>query len=451
MKNLLNKQKYFLIFIFTIAFFLRIGYAFLEKIPTYADATGYDKIGKNIAEGKGYRISNGSIQDDEAVLWPPGYPFFLGIIYRIFGHRYPAVWIMQSIIGAFVCILIFFIANKLFDQKVAYLSAVISAICFNLVIYPAMLLSETLFFLLLLLCLIYIYKADVLNLNTRYLFAGILGGLSTLTRPIIVTSLLFFGFISIRKNFKVIILFLFPIILFISLWIARNYYIYKHLIPICSGMGEIFWDGHYVAATGKYDQPQEIPQDSSTQEYIKIDNLGYLRGLEFIIKHPIRTLFLELKKLSLFFSLIHTDAWWPHIKGIDRIFSFIFSLLFNLLIFGFGTIGIVFSYTKVCKYISWTRRFIYIYILSLIPFVVEARYRLTIYPFMIIFASYALTLLPKIRLVFISQDKQIMRLARLAMFLFSLLIINSIYDLFSCMDQIGPRLFILKSGIPNPW
>jgi len=59
--NLLNKQRYFLIFIFILAFSLRVGYAFLERITPYIVDGGFDEIGKHIAQGKGYRISDGPI------------------------------------------------------------------------------------------------------------------------------------------------------------------------------------------------------------------------------------------------------------------------------------------------------------------------------------------------------------------------------------------------------
>ena len=36
----------FILFIFIIAFSLRIGYALLEKVPLFIDAVGYDAIAK---------------------------------------------------------------------------------------------------------------------------------------------------------------------------------------------------------------------------------------------------------------------------------------------------------------------------------------------------------------------------------------------------------------------
>lgn len=451
MITFLNKERRFVVLIFIIAFSLRVGYAFLERIIPYIDAAGFDEIARHIAEGKGYRISDGPIENDDAIRWAPGYPFFLGMIYRLFGHNYPAAWVIQSIIGAFTCILIFFIARRLFSRKVAYISAIISTICFNLVIYPAMLLSETLFLLLILLCIIYIYKAEALNLNSRYLFAGILGGLSALTRPVILIFFLFFGFGFPKRNLRGIILFFCPIILLVSFWIARNYSIYQQFIPICSSPGENFWDGHHLKATGKFDIPDEAARDFSIQEYIGMDNLGYRRGLEFITKYPARALSLEFRKASLFFSLARTDGWWPHMKGLDRIFSLGLSLLFNLFIFGLGIAGIVFSYTEKNRYISWMRRFVYINISALMPFIIEARFRLTIYPFMIIFAAYALTKLPEMLPAFSPADSRLIQLSRLAMILFFLLVLNSVYDLFTCMDDWALRLSVLKTGIVNPW
>ena len=178
MRNLLNKQGYFLVFIFILAFSFRLGHAFLHKAIPHIDAACYDNIGRNLAEGRGYRISNsGPIEDDKSLIQPPAYPFFLGAIYQLFGYSHPAVWTIQSLIGAFTCILIYLIATKLFDQKVARISALLSAICPAFITYSAILFSETLFLFLVMLSLICLYKALVSNLSLSYLIAGMLARL----------------------------------------------------------------------------------------------------------------------------------------------------------------------------------------------------------------------------------------------------------------------------------
>ena len=439
----------FILFIFIIAFSLRIGYALLEKVPPFIDAVGYDAIGKNIAEGNGYRTSGGPLENDDAVVCPPAYPFFLGLIYKIFGHSYTAVWVIQSVMGAFVCFLIYSIAYRIFGPEVARISAVISATCLNFIMYNAMLFAENLFLLLVLLCFIYIYKAGISGAGSAYLIAGAFAGSSALTRPIVLPFFLFFILVSFRKNKRGMFLFSLPLILFVSLWIVRNYHIYHRFVPVSSGSGAMFWVGHNPQAGGKFDLPEGLVEDTG-YGYLKIDGLGYRRGLEFIVRHPVDTMLLELKKVSLFFSLLRMDLWWPHIKGAERILSSVILLLFNLVIFGLGIPGLVFSYLKADKYSGWMRRFIYVSILSLIPFLIETRYRLTIYPFMIIFAGYALVKLPDIRQAFVTRDKSLIRLSYLAASLVILFVFNSFYYLFSYRNDLDFWLSILRSGKPFP-
>src|SRR3989338_8677139 len=50
------------------------------------DGVRYDWIAKNLLDGKGY-----GYEPDAPDAWrPPGYPFFLYAVYRIFGHNYEA-------------------------------------------------------------------------------------------------------------------------------------------------------------------------------------------------------------------------------------------------------------------------------------------------------------------------------------------------------------------------
>jgi len=164
-------------------------------------------------------------------------------------------------------------------------------------------------------------------------------------------------------------LFSLPLILFVSLWIARNYHAYHRFVPVSSGSGAMFWVGHNPQAGGKFDLPEGLLEDTG-YGYLKIDGLGYCRGWEFIARHPATTMLIELKKVSLFFSLLRMDLWWPHIKGAERIASSVVLLLFNLLVLGLGIPGLVFSYLKSDKYVGWMRQFIYVSIFSLIPFLI---------------------------------------------------------------------------------
>ena len=80
------KKYLFLLILFLLASFLRILYAFQPGIPT-AHRT-------------------------------PIYPLFLSGVYFIFGHSYLAVRIMQAIIGALTCLLIYWLGKEIFDEGV---------------------------------------------------------------------------------------------------------------------------------------------------------------------------------------------------------------------------------------------------------------------------------------------------------------------------------------------
>ncbi len=190
--NILSREKPFVLIVVLIALFLRIYYSFSEKITPYADAKHYHKIAINISTGKGYTEGDNPGDDEKALSWPPFYPFLLAILYRIFGDRYPLVWIFQAIISAISCILIYLIAKKVFSQKVAVFSMLTSAIFFHFILYTAMLLTETIFIFFVLLFFILLFDIVKSHPLLKYALLGILVGLAILTRPILVVFALFF-------------------------------------------------------------------------------------------------------------------------------------------------------------------------------------------------------------------------------------------------------------------
>lgn len=451
-RDILSKEKFFILSIFIIAFCLRIFYSFSEKIAPFADARVYDKIAINISQGKGYVKWEGisEAEDHDAIGYPPLYPFFLALVYKVIGHNYSAIWVLQAIIGAVTCILIYLFGKITFGKIVASFSAIVATFHFDLVIYNAMLLTETLYIFLVLVTFFYLFKAFEQRINMKYyLVAGVFAGLSALTRPIIMIFLVFLVIWGLRQkeNRRGILFFVFCLFLVISPWIIRNFLIYHQFIPITAG-GENFWWGNNPQANGECLITDEMRNLNLSQ--LELNYGGYKRGLRFIAQHPGRFFLLALKKMSLFWSLLRIEAWWPHMQGIDRILSIALSFLFAAFILSFGILGIVFSYNEKNVHSFWLTNFIFLCPLSLVPFFVEARYRLPIYPFMIIFASYGLTLLPQIKSVLKSKEEKNLKCLKISVILIAILLLNSIYDLLSCIDEVGRRIYILKSGIYYP-
>ncbi len=64
---------------------------FLPQFPVDSDSLKYDTIALGLVE-------QGTFLTIEEVTYPPGYPMFLAGIYSIFGHTYPAVYLLQFLL-----------------------------------------------------------------------------------------------------------------------------------------------------------------------------------------------------------------------------------------------------------------------------------------------------------------------------------------------------------------
>ena len=196
--------------IFMLALFLRLFAVFSQdesKTLPFSDAKQYDNIAVNIVSGHGFsKIVGGPYVP--TTIRTPGYPLFLAGIYAVFGHSYIAVKIIQAVLGAVLCILIFFIANTIYDDKrVGLISSVLTAIYkpfilgFHYYGGPALLLTEYLHMFVVasavLTLLLFIKKEN----KAFGILGGFLAGLAILIRAefIIYLILLFFYLLCMHR------------------------------------------------------------------------------------------------------------------------------------------------------------------------------------------------------------------------------------------------------------
>lgn len=105
------------------------------------DAEVYDERGWAIAQGDwlGGRIF---YQD-------PLYPYFLGLLYRLAGHSYLAVYLVQSLLGVLLCPMTAAIARRLYARSphrstIAFLAGLLTAVYTPLVFYETLILKTSL-------------------------------------------------------------------------------------------------------------------------------------------------------------------------------------------------------------------------------------------------------------------------------------------------------------------
>jgi 4-amino-4-deoxy-L-arabinose transferase-like glycosyltransferase len=194
------------------------------------DSWGYLKTGLMIFEEGKFGVYNEFRHFVPEIYRTPGYPFFLGMLHGFFHIPLTGVIFIQCLMTILTSWLIFQIA-QLVNPRVGYFSAFIVLADPPILIYSMMILTESLFLLLVTL----LYFSFVLYLRSHevrwVILSAFLLGLSVLVRPIgyllgvgIGALILIYGYRDNRKQAIVATsLFLFIVYSLVGLWHLRNY------------------------------------------------------------------------------------------------------------------------------------------------------------------------------------------------------------------------------------
>lgn len=246
-------KKYF--YILGLSFIVSLILSLLAKEPIpEGDSYTYDMIGVNIAAGNGYKDENGELTMQRE----PIYPLFLSAVYKIFGHRYFPAQILQIILFLLTVILVYGIAEIIFDKQIALYSMAITAFFPTLINYPAYILSETLATFLLALFVYLCMKIYHKEKLKYYILAGAALGVLTLCKAMmmlfIFILLIWVTFIcktreiNNRKILKAGIMALVYAVIVMS-WMYRNYTVFGSFSlrqglegPLCSRAQRLDYD-----------------------------------------------------------------------------------------------------------------------------------------------------------------------------------------------------------------
>ncbi|RJR49555.1 MAG: hypothetical protein C4576_06675 [Desulfobacteraceae bacterium] len=288
--------------LFTIALLLRLGFVlFYDQYPALlADAAIYDSIGQSLAGGRGFVLQGTS--EDRLVEMPqvrvgPIYPLFLACLYFIFGHSIQAVRITQAVLGAATVIFTVRIAWLSFGRSVARLAGVVAALYPALIVYAGMILTETTFAFLLVVC-IWI-ASEAFRKQSAYLWTatGVFLGFAALLRtealviaPFLVGTLMRFGRNASRT--RSILLLCLAMTLTVGTWTLRNYYHYNELILVSAHGGPTLWIATVGWKDWKFDDPVYQSLVSQGTNDIERARILQRQAIKNILDNPGRYLLL---------------------------------------------------------------------------------------------------------------------------------------------------------------
>jgi len=353
-------------------------------------------------------ILSGDFGDKAFMKWP-FYAFFLGFSFLFLGFNPATIYFLQFILGLASCFLVFLIGRKMFDARVGLVSAFLCSFYGLFIFYENLLVYTSLStFLNLLLFFFLLQIKDNLSKKNILLF-GILLGICTLTQANIalfgilaVAWLLIRNKTNLRKSASLLVCFLAGLVLIVGAVTLRNYIVEKDFVPIAGNLGFNFYSGNNPQATGTFYSPESVTfnqedmfrdariiAENAAGRQLKtseVSNYWLGKSFDFIRHNPDQYLKLMLKKTLYVFGareIVH-DIEYKFIQDKIRVFKFtLFDLRFIL---PFIIFGVVLGLRRIRESMP-----LYLVVItlafSIVLFFVTARYRISIVPFLMIFAG----------------------------------------------------------------
>lgn len=323
-----------IIAILLFGFLFRLFIIFCLPVRTFeASIKRYHFAAVNMLEGRGYSHFN-SPPYPPSFYKPPVYSIFLAIIYKIFGINLNTVRIIQAILDTAGCLLLFFILCNYFKEKIAFAGLALAAFCPVTAVYTNLLNPESLTVFFMILSLWLLSKSG--RSGNPWLFFAI--GISTVLMGY--SRLEFFGFVFIfggyliltqikkEKVFKKIAAYSLGVMVVMTPWIVRNYYLTGKFIPLSAGkavgihlfsgtLGDITNDS---ASLIKYldENPQikdiyqkwyemTLHRRTGIEDQVKYDKILFDMAMDTIRQHPFKYALMRIKRMPRVWINLHAD------------------------------------------------------------------------------------------------------------------------------------------------
>lgn len=423
------------------------------------DMFQYDALAESIRLGQGYTWYGGIPTAARA----PLYPLFLAIIYSLFGHQFMAARIVQAIVGSLLPVVVYVLGRGMFDERVARIASWVMVVYPLFLVYPLALATENLFFLLVPLMVLCLLRAMDTSRRAYYLLAGVLLGLSILTRSVmagfvvpILPWLWYYGSSRTEalKNWIVIVL---CVAALTVPWSIRNSLLHGQFVFVESTLGFHFYLGHHPDGTGTFDSDTAVGfleeigalDEPNLETEIVAHNLGMERGLGFILADPGREARLLVGRLSHFLRLekraalyFYSNNFLGELPPFILLLAFLVVCLPWVVMLLLSVIGMTFTDVngdKVLIYLLST------YLVGIhVLIIAEPRFHLVLVPFLAVFAARGAMALTQVKDNLGTSDMGSRRATRwrlaLCLVVMVLLVLNWIYELNVDLDNLR-RLF----------
>ncbi len=385
----MKSELHNILLIFCIAFFIRLFFALNDNNILFGDEIFYENTGANIMLGSGYSYGGHLIVEK-----PPGYPVFISLVYSIFGRSFIPVRIIQAVMDALMCIVLYAITRRLFDEKVAILSGILCSMHYFFLKSLQLIRPDTLQMFFIVISVFYWIKWREKFSKIDAALLGIFSSISVMLKAnmamlsfLIILIELFRVIknkqerldIFIKSALIFVLLFSFPI----AIWTVRNYKVFNTFIPLATDSGLALYSSYNPPEGKKFGILSDDSVTKKAQNIVsEVERSRYLtaKTVERIITHPKEIIRLIPLKILFFWSVFD----WETLGDGQGTYNF--STAFIL---PFSILGLIFLRSRFSYFYPITVPIIYVFILGIV-FIGLPRFRLAIEPFLIILAAFSI-------------------------------------------------------------
>jgi 4-amino-4-deoxy-L-arabinose transferase-like glycosyltransferase len=252
----IDRSTLIVIALLALALLWRVVFFFEMYASPYADNLTLDS---QVYHEVALEVVDGRWSSGETFFQAPLYAWTLGMVYSVFGPSQTAAKLLQILLSVASCWLIFRIADRVFDQKVARVALAVSAVYGMSLYFSNELLVVTVIVFLDLLGLDLLIRADADNRKFLWAAAGVVFGLSAIARPTILPFVATVGLWIVvtgwrsgraRTALREVVFFMMGVALPIAPITLHNYVANGDLVLVAANGGVNFFIGNNPQSDG---------------------------------------------------------------------------------------------------------------------------------------------------------------------------------------------------------
>ncbi len=224
---------------FLVALLFRLAVVHFLGTAPIRDLLWNDAVGWNLANGRGFTASASGYVP--GIFRTPGYPGFLSLIYRLFGHSYQAAFWAQSVVDSLTAVLVTLTALRFFPQRTAILAGALYATYPYAAAFCGLLSQDTLLtFSVIVAVLVMVMAQQTPDRWSLWLWCGLAVGLAALVKNFLILLVLLplaviVATAEVKKKARASLLVVVGLALVVAPWVVRNYLWFHSFPPLAVG------------------------------------------------------------------------------------------------------------------------------------------------------------------------------------------------------------------------